>query len=72
MTSLARYARCCRGPYRRLQPLTVRNDDRPETIRNRLALYREQTAPLLRHYRSLVQHVPSPNSDVRSPWLRGC
>ncbi len=30
--------------------LEVREDDRPETIRRRLAVYRDQTGPLLGHY----------------------
>ena len=29
---------------------TVRDDDRPETVRHRLAVYREQTAPLVEFY----------------------
>jgi adenylate kinase len=33
--------------------LVQRPDDRPEAVRTRLATYREQTAPLLDHYRTL-------------------
>jgi adenylate kinase len=32
--------------------LYQRDDDRPETVRNRLAVYDEQTAPLIDYYRS--------------------
>jgi adenylate kinase len=31
--------------------LVQRNDDKEETVRNRLKVYREQTAPLIDHYR---------------------
>ncbi|MCL1856587.1 MAG: adenylate kinase [Kiritimatiellaeota bacterium] len=31
-------------------PLVIRSDDRPETIKNRLAVYAEQTAPLVAWY----------------------
>jgi adenylate kinase len=31
-------------------PLVQRDDDRPETIRKRLAVYREQTEPLVAYY----------------------
>ena len=33
--------------------LEDRTDDRPETVRERLRVYREQTAPLVDHYRAL-------------------
>ncbi len=33
------------------EPLIQRDDDRPEAIRNRLEVYREQTFPLIEHYR---------------------
>jgi adenylate kinase len=33
--------------------LEGRTDDSPETIRNRMRVYREQTAPLIEHYRGL-------------------
>ncbi len=32
--------------------LYQREDDRPETVQNRLAVYEEQTAPLIDHYRA--------------------
>ncbi len=40
-------------------PLVVREDDNPETIRNRLKVYEEQTAPLIAYYesRSLLRRV---------------
>ncbi len=31
--------------------LVIRDDDRPETVRHRLKVYREQTAPLIDYYR---------------------
>ncbi len=34
-------------------PLVQREDDKPETVRNRLAVYREQTAPLVGYYEEL-------------------
>jgi adenylate kinase len=37
--------------------LVQREDDRPDTVRRRLAVYREQTAPLIRHYRALPAPV---------------
>jgi len=35
------------------QPLYRRDDDRPEVVRERLRVYREQTEPLIEHYRGL-------------------
>lgn len=32
-------------------PLFVRDDDQPETIRNRLRVFKENTAPVVEHYR---------------------
>ncbi len=39
--------------------LFVRDDDRPETVRRRIAVYRENTVPVLEHYRaqSLVVEI---------------
>lgn len=37
--------------------IVQRADDKPETIRNRLAVYREQTAPLETYYRERDQYV---------------
>jgi adenylate kinase len=31
---------------------TVRDDDKPETLKNRLAVYRKNTAPLIDYYRA--------------------
>ena len=31
-------------------PLVQRDDDKPETVRKRLSVYREQTAPLIGYY----------------------
>jgi adenylate kinase len=41
------------------EPLEVRDDDRPEVIRNRLAQYQEKTAPLIGYYeaRGLLKKV---------------
>lgn len=33
-------------------PLVQREDDKEETVRNRLKVYQEQTAPLIEHYRN--------------------
>lgn len=38
--------------------LQERSDDRPEAVRTRLAVYQEQTAPLVAHYRALRLLVP--------------
>ncbi|MDE0128253.1 MAG: adenylate kinase [Gammaproteobacteria bacterium] len=37
--------------------LIQRDDDREETIANRLAVYERQTRPLLEHYSGLLRHV---------------
>jgi adenylate kinase len=37
------------------EPLTHREDDKEETIRKRLEIYREQTAPLVQYYKSWAQ-----------------
>jgi len=44
--------------------LTQRADDRPETVRKRFAVYREQTAPLIDYYRrsGRLQEVPGMGS----------
>jgi len=34
------------------EPLVQREDDREETVRNRLSVYHEQTAPLIAYYQS--------------------
>lgn len=38
--------------------LQQRSDDQPEAVRTRLAVYQEQTAPLIAHYRALGLLVP--------------
>jgi len=38
------------------EPLIQRPDDREETVRQRLAVYREQTAPLIAYYQDLANH----------------
>ena len=38
------------------EPLVQRDDDREETVRERLAVYRRQTAPLVDFYRDLSEH----------------
>lgn len=40
------------------EPLVQRDDDREQTVRNRLAVYHEQTEPLVEYYRRLVQEHP--------------
>lgn len=37
------------------EPLTQRPDDQPETIRQRLQVYHQQTAPLVAHYQALAK-----------------
>lgn len=41
------------------EPLIQRDDDKPETIRKRLAVYHEQTAPLVDYYRAEAQKNPN-------------
>jgi len=45
--------------------LVQREDDRPDTVRRRLAVYREQTAPVIRHYQGLP--VPVQTVDGARP-----
>lgn len=40
------------------EPLIQRDDDREATVRTRLAVYHEQTEPLIAHYSSLAEHDP--------------
>src|SRR3546814_10193044 len=37
------------------EPLVLRDDDREETVRHRLSVYREQTRPLVDYYSSWAQ-----------------
>ena len=39
-------------------PLVHRSDDTPDAVRTRIGVYREQTAPLLEHYRRLGVLIP--------------
>lgn len=45
------------------EPLIQRDDDKEETVRKRLAVYHEQTRPLIEYYKQLAQqathHVPA-------------
>lgn len=43
------------------QPLTIRKDDQPETIRQRLKVYHESTKPLIHFYekKGLLHNVPA-------------
>ncbi|SIN69695.1 Adenylate kinase [Sulfurivirga caldicuralii] len=41
------------------EPLIQRDDDKPETIRKRLAVYHEQTAPLVDYYRREAEQNPA-------------
>lgn len=55
-------------------PLYVRDDDREESVRNRLVAYRTQTAPLVDYYRARGTLVPvNGEGDAASVWkvLRG-
>ncbi|MCE8016412.1 adenylate kinase [Halomonas sp. MCCC 1A17488] len=40
------------------EPLIQRDDDRESTVRNRLAVYHEQTAPLVDYYQQWAQEEP--------------
>ncbi len=40
------------------EPLTQREDDREETVRDRLEVYRRQTEPLIRFYTELSRRTP--------------
>lgn len=53
--------------------LLVREDDREETIRKRLAVYREQTAPLVAYYRGrgLLREVDG-RGDIDDVFARVC
>ncbi len=39
------------------EPLIQRDDDKPETVKKRLAVYREQTAPLIAYYQALSEQI---------------
>ncbi|AUL47540.1 adenylate kinase [Bordetella trematum] len=41
------------------EPLVQRDDDREETVRNRLATYHEQTSPLVQYYSSWAEQDPA-------------
>ena len=41
------------------EPLIQRDDDRESTVRNRLAVYHEQTAPLVDYYRQWAKEDPA-------------
>lgn len=38
------------------EPLIQREDDQPEVVRHRLAIYREQTQPLIAYYQRVLAH----------------
>lgn len=40
------------------EPLIQREDDREETVRNRLKVYHDETAPLVQYYQELEQREP--------------
>ena len=40
------------------EPLTVREDDRPDTVKKRLAVYHQQTQPVIDFYRAYQAHTP--------------
>ena len=43
--------------------LTLRSDDRPETVRHRLEVYREETEPLVRYYEEAAADVERIDAD---------
>ena len=47
-------------------PLIQRDDDRESTVRNRLAVYHEQTKPLVDYYREWAQQAPE-TPDAQGP-----
>lgn len=47
--------------------LTVREDDKPETVRNRIAVYQEQTAPLIEFYGSRGSLIPVDEKGEGTP-----
>ena len=53
------------------EPLDVREDDKPETIRARLQLYEDETKPLLDHYdaKGLLKTFTGTESDVIYPMV---
>lgn len=52
-------------------PLYVRDDDREESVRNRLVAYRTLTAPLVDHYRDKGNLVPvNGNGTPEAVWAR--
>ena len=36
------------------EPLIIRNDDKEETVRNRLLVYHDQTKPLINYYKKNI------------------
>ncbi|WP_144822809.1 adenylate kinase [Marinobacter piscensis] len=48
------------------EPLVQREDDKEETVRNRLAIYHDQTAPLVGFYQELAEKQP----DVAPEYVR--
>lgn len=48
------------------EPLVQREDDKEETVRNRLAIYHDQTAPLIGFYQELAEKQP----DVAPEYVR--
>nr|WP_318027954.1 nucleoside monophosphate kinase [Mycoplasmopsis bovis] len=46
-------------------PLITRKDDSPESIKNRLMVYKEQTGPLLDYYKNKV-YVFEANNDPKA------
>ena len=47
------------------EPLIQRDDDKEDTVRNRLAVYHEQTKPLIKYYSDWVQSDNSAPKYVR-------
>ncbi|WP_075185577.1 adenylate kinase [Teredinibacter haidensis] len=51
------------------EPLVQREDDKEETVRNRLEIYHQQTEPLVAYYQN--QEANNPNASVRYSQVNG-
>ena len=49
------------------EPLIQRDDDKPETVKKRLVVYREQTAPLVEYYKALSGKIKYITVDGNLP-----
>lgn len=46
--------------------LTIRKDDQPETVKNRLKIYHQETEPLIRHYQALGKLKTVANMSIEA------